>query len=194
MQGRGRAGRRQQRRAVPSAVRPTLSSPPGLCPFGIWPSGRGLEVKVGRRVVAPTFQTFQWEGAALKVDYANSSGGRKRGSSSPSRRSSKKTSNEDDEGDSRSSDSLASCFGFVAYSVNNGEKSWVKVKSLSHQPTCSSTSPSEPSGSPAPSPSPRKLRCLNQRDTESEERHEHSSRKRRSKEGNRSTFDSLRLR
>lgn len=165
-------------------------SPPGLCPRGVWPPGRGLEVNAGPRVGAPTFRTFQWERAALKVDYPNSSGGGKRGSS-PSRKSSKKPSIDDEEdGDSRSSESPANCFGFVAYSVNSGEKSRVKVKS--HQPPYSSTSPSERSGSPTPSPSPRKQRCLDQRDIEAEERHEHSSRKRRSREGNpTSTYNSL---
>lgn len=177
-QWRDRAGRRQQRRAVPPAVAPL--SPPGLCPLGVWPPGRGLEVNAGPRVGGPTFRTFQWERAALKVDCPNSSGGGKRGFS-PSRKSSRKTSIEEDEdGDSRSSESPANCFGFVAYSVNTGERSRVK----SHQPTYSYTSPSERSGSPTPSPSPRKLRCLDQRDTESEERHEHSSKKRRAREGN----------
>lgn len=163
-------------------------SPPGLCPLGVWPPGRGLEVNEGPRVGASTFQTFQWERAALKVDYPNYSGGGKRGSS-PNRKSSKKPSIEEEEdGDSRSSESPGNCFGFVAYSVNSGEKSRVK----SHHPTYSCSSPSERSGSPTPSPSPRKLRCLDQRDTESEERHEHGSKRRRAREGNsNSTFNSL---
>lgn len=170
---------------MPPAVAPL--SPPGLCPLGVWPLGRGLEVNAGPRVGAPTFQTFQWERAALKVDYPNYSGGGKRGSS-PNRKSSKKPSIEEEEdGDSRSSES--NCFGFVAYSVNSGEKSRVK----SHHHTYSCSSPSERSGSPTPSPSPRKLRCLDQRDTESEERqHEHSSKRRKAREGNpNSTFNTL---
>ncbi|CAO2637267.1 Glutamine synthetase [Lemmus lemmus] len=165
-------------------------SPPGLCPLGVWPPGRGLEINAGPRVGAPTFRTFQWERAALKVDCPNFSGGGKRGSS-PNRKSSKKPPIEDEEdGDSRSSESPGNCFGFVAYSVNPGEKSRARVKS--YQPTCSSTSPSERSGSPTPSPSPRKQRCFDQQDTEEEERHEHSSKKRRAREGNpNSTFNSL---
>ncbi|KAL1775008.1 Glutamine synthetase [Sigmodon hispidus] len=169
----------------------SLHSPPGLCPSGVWPPGIDLKDNRGPRVGVPTFWTFQWERAALKVDYPNSSGGGKRGSS-PGRKTSKKPSIEEEEedGGSRSSESPANCFGFVAYSVNSGEKSRVKVKS--HQPPYSSTSPSERSGSPTPSPSPRKLRCLDQRDIETEEKHEHSSKKRRSREGNpNTTFDSM---
>lgn len=186
--GAGPGGGSSAARCLPRS----LHSPPGRCPRGTWPPGRGLEVNAGPRVGAPTFRTFKWERAALKVDYPNSSGGGKRGPS-PSRKSSKKSSIEEEEedGDSRSSESPTNCFGFVAYSVNSGEKSRVKVKS--HQPLYSSTSPSERSGSPTPSPSPRKLRCLDQRDTtESEERHEHSSKKRRAREGNPNcTFNSL---
>lgn len=169
---------------MPSAVAPL--SPPGLSPRRVWPPGRGLKTYAGRRVGAPTFRTFQWEGAALKVDCPNSPGSGGRGSS-PNRKSSKKTSSkEEEDGDSQSSEK---CFGFVAYSVNSGEKSRAKVKS--HQPY-TSTSPSDCSGSPAPSPSPRKLRCLDQLYTESEERHEHHSKKRRARECNPvNTFDSL---
>lgn len=167
---------------MPSAVAPL--SPPGLCPLGVWPPGRGLEVNAGPRVGAPTFRTFQWERAALKVDYPNSSGGGKRGSS-PNRKYLRKPSvEEEDDGDSRSSD----CFGFVTYSVNSGERSRVK----SHQPTYSYFSPSERSGSPTPSPPLRKLRGWDQRDTELEERREYSSKKRRAREGNpNSTFNTL---
>lgn len=124
---------------------------------------------------------------ALKVDCPNSSGSGKRGSS-PSRKYSKKPTIEDvEDGDSRSSDSPSNTFGFVAYSVNSGEKSRVKVKS--HQ-SYSSTSPTERSGSPIPSPSPRKLRCLDQRENENEERYEHCPKKRRAKEYNPNAFDS----
>lgn len=140
-----------------SGVRCLPWSPHSLHPAsalsGYGPPGRGLEVNAGPRVGAPTFRTFQWERAALKVDCPNSSGGGKRGSS-PNRKSSKKPSIEEEEdGDSRSSESPANCFGFVAYSVNSGERPRVK----SHQHTCSYT-PSERSRSPTPSPSPRKLR------------------------------------
>lgn len=125
--------------------------------------------------------------AALKVDYSNSSGGGKRGSS-PSRKHSKKSSIEDvEDGDSRSSESPSNTFGFVAYSLNTGEKPRAKVKS--HQ-SYSTTTPPERSGSPTPSPSPRKLRCLDQREIENEERHEHCSKKRRAREYNPNAFDS----
>lgn len=122
------------------------------------------------------------------MDYPNSSGGGKRGSS-PNRKYSKKAPAEDiDDGESRFSESPSNTFGFVAYSVNNGEKSRAKVKS--HQPTYSSTSHSERSGSPIPSPSPRKQRCLDQREMELEERNEHYSKKRRIREYNLNVFDS----
>lgn len=126
--------------------------------------------------------------AALKVDCPNSSGGGKRGST-PSRKYSKKQTIEDvEDGDSRSSESPPNTFGFVAYSVNSGEKSRVKVKS--HQ-SYSSASHSERSGSPTPSPSPRKLRCLDQREIENEERYEHCPKKRRAREyNNPNAFDS----
>lgn len=124
----------------------------------------------------------------LKVDCPNSSGGGKRGSS-PNRKHSKKASIEEiDDADSLCSESPPNSFGFVAYSVNSGEKSRIKVKS--HQSAYSSTSPSERSGSPAPSPSPRKLRCLDQREIEAEERHEHCCKKRRAREYNLNAFDS----
>lgn len=122
------------------------------------------------------------------MDCPNSSGGGKRGSS-PNRKHSEKASIEDiDDGDSRSSESPSNTFGFVAYSVNNGEKSRAKVKS--HQSTYSSTSHSERPGSPIPSPSPRKQRCLDPREIELEERNEHCSKKRRAREYNLNVFDS----
>lgn len=139
---------------------------------------------------APTFGTFQWERAALKVDYSNCPGGGKRGSS-PGRKSAKTITNEnEDDLESRSSGSPSNCFGFVAYSVNAGEKPRVKIKSLTHQPSysCSSRSDLDPSPtptpSPSPSPSPRKLRCVDQREPETHERRERSSKRRRAKEGN----------
>lgn len=111
--------------------------------------------------------------------------------SSPNRKYSKKAPDEDiDDGDSRFSESPSNTFGFVAYSVNNGEKSRAKVKS--HQPTYSSTSYSERSGSPIPTSSPRKQRCLDQREMELEERErdEHYTKKRRIREYNLNVFDS----
>ncbi|KAL6085772.1 hypothetical protein STEG23_027969 [Scotinomys teguina] len=154
---------------------------PGSALLGYGPLGEALRSTRAQRVGAPTFRTFQWGRAALKVDYPNSFGGGKR-EPSPSRKSKKPSIEEEEDGDSRSSESPANCFGFVAYSVNSGEKSRVKVKS--HQPPYPSTSPGERSGSPTPSPSPRKLRCLDQRDFEAEERHEYSPRKRKFREGN----------
>lgn len=84
-----------------------------------------------------------------------SPGGGKRGG--PSRKAAPKAADEDeDDGASRSSDSPANCFGFVAYSVNSGERARAKVKTSGPW--------SERPASPAPSP--RKLRCLDQRDAE----------------------------
>lgn len=119
------------------------------------------------------------------MDNYNSLGGGKRGSS-PSRKFTKKATNENYEDDEKSdsSGSPSNCFGFVAYSVNSGEKSRVKIKTLTHQPACFDTPRADRCLSPSPSPSPRKLRCLDQLESEKEERRERHSKKRRAKEGN----------
>lgn len=119
------------------------------------------------------------------MDNYNSLGGGKRGSS-PSRKFTKKATNENYEDDEKSdsSGSPSNCFGFVAYSVNSGEKSRVKIKTLTHQPACFDTPRADRCLSPSQSPSPRKLRCLDQLESEKEERRERHSKKRRAKEGN----------
>lgn len=168
-----------------SRGRPTLATRPLPSP-GYGPLGEALRSTRARGSRHRLSGHFSGK-AAFKVDCPNSSGGGKRGSS-PSRKYSKKPTIEDvEDGDSRSSESPSNTLGFVAYSVNSGEKSRVKIKS---HPSYSSTSPSERSGSPTPSPSPKKLRCLDQREIENEERHEHCSKKRRSREYNPSAFDS----
>lgn len=140
------------------------------------------------------------------MDYSNYHGGGTRGSS-PSRRSLKKTANEnEDDMESRSSEPPSNCFGFVAYSVNPGEKSRVKIKTLNHQSAypgafrcdpdraltpsrspspsgCSIPSPC-PVPSPSPTPSPLKPRSVHQRERDKEDRHERHSKKRRAKESN----------
>lgn len=122
------------------------------------------------------------------MDYPNCPGGGKRGS--PPSRKSAKTINHEDEDDlaSRSSESASNCFGFVAYSMNSGEKSRVKIKTVTHQPSFSCSSRCDPdrslTPSPSPSPSPRKLRCMDQRELENQERRERHSKRRRAKEGN----------
>lgn len=167
-----------------SRGRPTLATRPLPSP-GYGPLGETLRSTRARGPGAD-FPDILVGRAALKVDCPNSSRGGKRGSS-PSRKHSKKSSIEDvEDGDSRSSESPSNTFGFVAYSVNTGEKSRVKVKS--HQ-SYSTISHSERSGSPTPSPSPRKLRCLDQREIENE-RHEHCSKKRRARDYNPHAFDS----
>ncbi|XP_037662544.1 uncharacterized protein LOC119512080 [Choloepus didactylus] len=153
----------------------------------------------GRRGGAPTFGKLRGDRAALKVDSNFPRGGKRR--RSPSRKAAKKYDAEDTE--SRSSGSHTNCFGFVAYSVNSGEKSRVKIKTLTHQPAYPSTTRSEHSPCPTPSPSPSptastspapvpslspsptpgKLRCLDQRESENEERREPKSKKRRRNEG-----------
>lgn len=126
--------------------------------------------------------------AALKVDCPNSSGGGKRGSS-PCRKFSKKPTFEDDEDGCCLSSDIPNCFGFVAYSVNSGEKARVRTKS--YQPAYCCGPPPECFGSPSPSPSLRKYRCLDQRDTEIEDKQETSPKKPKGKEGNPNISDSL---
>lgn len=122
------------------------------------------------------------------MDYPNCPGGGKRGAP-PCRESAKSADGEDeDEAESRSSESPNNCFGFVAYSVNSGEKSRVKIKAVSHPPPFASSARCDPdrslTPSPSPSPSPRKLRCMDQREPESLERRERDSKRRRAREGN----------
>ncbi|KAK2496891.1 hypothetical protein MC885_015321 [Smutsia gigantea] len=136
--------------------------------------------------------------ARRPVDYPSWPGGGKQGSS-PGRKAVKNGTNEDEDLASRSSGSSSYCFGFVAYSANSGEKSRVKMKTLTHQRgSYSCTSRCDPdrsltlsaSLSPSSCPSPRKLRCTNQREPENEERRERLS-TRRAKEGNRSYLINL---
>lgn len=126
------------------------------------------------------------------MDFPNYPGGGKRGCS-PGRKSAKKNTNEDeDDLESRSSGSPSNCFGFVAYSVNAGEKPRVKIKSTQEPSySCSTRCDSDrtPTPSPSPSPSPRKLRCVDQREPETHERRERHSKRRRAKEGIIDTFD-----
>lgn len=120
------------------------------------------------------------------MDYPNCPGGGKRGS--PPTRKSAKTSNNEDEDDleSRSSESPSNCFGFVSYSMNSGEKSRVKIRTLTQQPSyfCSSRCDTDRSPTASPSPSPRKLQCMDQRELVNQERRERHSKRRRAKEGN----------
>lgn len=111
------------------------------------------------------------------------------GGLSPGRKHSKKTAKErDDDLESRSSESCANSFGFVAYSVNSGEKSRIKIKTFGHQPasSCASDSdPDRPASPPSsrPSSSPRKHRYVDLPESDKDDRLEPHSKKRRATEG-----------
>lgn len=124
------------------------------------------------------------------MDYSNYPGGGP-GVFSPSRRSSVKTAKlDEDDQESISSEQPPSCFGFVAYSMNNpGEKPRVTMKTTSHQHAYSGASWSDRSltpslssaASPGSIPSPR---SMFQPERDKEDRHERHSKKRRAKECN----------
>lgn len=126
------------------------------------------------------------------MDCSNYHGGAPGGSSS-SRRSSAARAAKQDEDDR---ESPSNCFGFVAYSMNPGEKSRVKVKTTSHQHTswCETdrmvTPSPSPAASPGPIPSPRetpspvKLRTMFQQEPDTEDGQERHSKKRKYRDRN----------
>lgn len=124
------------------------------------------------------------------MDYPNCPGGGKRGGPA-SRKSVQKSPIQDDDQESHSSGSTTNCFGFVAYSVNSGEKQRVKIQTLGQQQPASSYSPRSDDCDRAPAPVPRKLRCLEQLQPEppTPERRERPCKRRRSKEPLNDTVD-----
>lgn len=106
---------------------------------------------------------------------------------SPGRKHSKKTAKEhEDDLETRSSESCSNRFGFVAYSVNSGEKSRIKIKTFGHQPaySCASESDSDLPAAPSPCPasSPRKHRYVELPESDKHDRLEPHSKKRRAAE------------
>lgn len=133
----------------------------------------------------------------LKVDCSNYHGGAPGGSSSSRRSSVARAAKQDeDDRESLSSELPSNCFGFVAYSVNPGEKSRVKVKTTSHQhaswcetdrivtPLPSHAASPGPIPSPRETPSPVKLRTMFQQEPDTEDRQERHSKKRKYRDGN----------
>lgn len=111
------------------------------------------------------------------------------GGFTPGRKCLKRTVKErEDDLESGSSESCSNRYGFIAYSVNSGEKSGIKIKTFSQPPAYSCESGSDPdhsaSSSSGPSPSARKHWCVDQRQSDKEDRLEPHSKKRRAKEGN----------